>query len=213
MFAETLKSYLEREFTVVGLVADGRSLIAEALRVKPDLIIVDISMPFLNGLDAARRIHEQAPDIKLVFLTMREDPNLAAAVMEMGPVGFVLKHSGSRELLKAIEHVMHGKPYLTPRLRTEDWVELRNRAKQFSKDLTRRQREIVQLFAEGRPIKEIADILVLSEKTVEFHKHHIMQAFNLRNNAELVLFAVRQGLISADPPPPMRSTRVARRNV
>jgi DNA-binding NarL/FixJ family response regulator len=210
IFAESLKTYLERTFTVVGIVTDGRTLVEAALRLRPTAVIVDISMPVLNGLDAVRRIQEEIPDMKFIFLTMRDDPNLAAAALELGPVGFVLKHSSGPELLKAIDEVMRGKPYLTPKLRAEDWVESRNRARQFSKDLTRRQREIVQLFAEGRPMKEIADILLLSEKTVEFHKHHIMHAFNLKNNAELVLFAVKQGLISVDAEESSRSARVAR---
>jgi len=212
IFAETLKSYLEHAFTVVGVASDGRMMIEKALRTKPDVIIVDISMPILNGLDAARRIKEQASAIKFIFLTMRDDPNLAAAALELGPVAFILKCASGSELLKAIDQVMNGKPYVTPKLRAEDWVEAKNRAQQFRKELTHRQREIVQLFAEGRPMKEIADILLLSEKTVEFHKHHIMRAFNLRNNAELVLFAVKQGLISVDAQTNVRCARDARRS-
>jgi len=163
------------------------------------VIVVDVGMPVLNGLDAARRIKEQAPNIKFIFLTMRDDPNLAAAALELGPIGFVLKHSTGQELLKAIDHVLHGKPYLTPKLRAEDWVATRARARQFSKELTPRQTEIVQLLAEGRALKEIADLLNLSEKTVEFHKHHIQESFNLRSNADVVLFAPKQGLISSNP--------------
>ena len=153
-------------------------------------------MPFLNGLDAARRIKKQAPNIRLVFLTMQDDPNLAAAALEVGTVAFVLKHSAGTELLKAIDCVLHDKAYLTPRLRADDWVAARERAQQFSKELTPRQREVVQLFAEGRSMKQIADVLHLSEKTVEFHKHHIMQSFNLKSNPDLVLFALRHGLIA-----------------
>ena len=110
--------------------------------------------------------------------------------------GFVLKSSAGQELLKAIDHVLHGKPYITPKLRAEDWVERNTRARQFSTKMTSRQKEIVQLLGEGRSMKEIADLLDLSEKTVEFHKHHVMKAFNLQNNADLVLFALKQGLIS-----------------
>jgi len=196
MFAEALRLYLEKTHTVVGIVRDGHAMVAEATRLRPDVIVVDVGMPLLNGLDAARRINTEAPNIRLVFLTMRDDPNLAAAVLELGPVGFVLKHSAGQELLKAIDHVLHGKPYLTPKLRGEDWVETKARARQFSTEMTPRQREIVQLCGEGRSMKEIASLLDLSEKTVEFHKHHVMQAFNLENNAALVLFALKQGLIS-----------------
>ena len=174
-------------------------MVAEAMRLRPDLIVVDVGMPLLNGLDAARTIKPQAPNIKFVFLTMRDDPNLAAATLELGPVGFVLKHSAGEELHKAIDYILHGKPYLTPKLRAEDWVATKARARQFSKEMTPRQREIVQLHAEGRSIKEIAGVLDISEKTVEFHKRHIQESFNLGSNAALVLFAVKQGLISVNP--------------
>jgi DNA-binding NarL/FixJ family response regulator len=173
--------------------------LAEAKRLRPDAIVVDVGMPVLNGLDAARKINLQALNIKFVFLTMRDDPNLAAAALELGPIGFVLKHSAGVELLKAIDHVLHGKPYLTPKLRGEDWVEMKARARQFSTEMTPRQKEIVQLCGEGRSMKEIASLLDLSEGTVEFHKHHVMKAFNLGSNAALVLFALKQGLISLNP--------------
>jgi len=202
IFAQALKVFLEQTYPVVGVVSDGRALIETALDLNPDVIVVDVAMPVLNGLDAARRIKEQAPNIKFIFLTMRDDPNLAAAALELGPIGFVLKHSAGPELLEAIDHVLHGKPYLTPKLRAEDWVAAKARARQFTKELTPRQKDIVQLFGEGRGIKQIAGVLALSEKAVEFHKHHIMEAFNIKNNAELVLFALKQGLISVEPEPP-----------
>jgi DNA-binding NarL/FixJ family response regulator len=201
IFAEALKVLLEKTYSVVGVVADGRAMVSEAAKLKPEVIVVDIGMPFLNGLDAARRVREKAPDTKFIFLTMQDDPNLAAAALELGAIAFVLKHSGAQELLKAIDHVLHDKSYLTPSLRAEDWAATKARARQFSKELTPRQREVVQLFAEGRPIKEIAWRLDLSEKTVEFHKHRIMEAFNLKSNADLVLFALKHGLISINPEP------------
>jgi DNA-binding NarL/FixJ family response regulator len=198
IFSDALRLYLEKDFDIVGVVSDGRTLIDEAIKLKPDVIIVDVGMPLLNGLDAARRIKELAPKIKFIFLTMQDDPNLAAAALELGPVAFVLKHSAGLELREAIKEVMRGHPYLTPKLRAADWVEAKARARQFSKDMTPRQRDIVQLFAEGRQMKEIAGFLHLSEKTVEFHKHHIMVAFNLKSNADLVLFALGHGLITPD---------------
>ena len=199
MFAETLRVFLEKTITVVGVVTDGRAMVAEAMRLHPDVIVVDVGMPLLNGLDAARKIKEQLPNIKFVFLTMRDDPNLAAAALELGVIGFVLKHSAGPELLKAVDYVLHGKPYVTPRLRSEDWVATKLRARQHSKDMTPRQKEVVQLLGEGRSIKEIADILALSEKTVEFHKHQIRELFNLHSTADLVLFAVKRGLVSINP--------------
>jgi DNA-binding NarL/FixJ family response regulator len=196
IFAESLRVLLEKTYLVVGIVADGRALVSEATRLKPDVVVVDVGMPLLNGLDAARRLREQAPNIKLVFLTMKDDPNLAAAALELRRVGFVLKHSAARELLTAIEYVLRNESYVTPRLRAEDWVVRQTRVLQFSKALTERQRDVVQLFAEGCSIKQIAGHLNLSEKTVEFHKHHIMQSFNLKSNPDLVLFALQHGLIS-----------------
>jgi DNA-binding NarL/FixJ family response regulator len=205
IFADALRVYLqEKTFAVIGAVADGRALLAEAIRLKPDVIIVDFAMPLLNGLDAARRIREQVPNARFVFLTMHDDANLAAATLELGRVGFVLKQSGGLELLKAIEEILHGRSYLTPKLRAGDWVAAKARARQFSKELTKRQCDIVQMFGEGRPMKEIARVLELSEKTVEFHKHHIMEAFNLKSNADLVLFALKRGLITVNPEPHLR---------
>lgn len=201
IFAEALRLLLEKSYDVVGTVLDGRTLVTAAARLAPDVLVVDIGMPLLNGLDAARRVKEQLPNVKLVFLTMQDDPTLAAAVMEMGSVGFVLKQSAGAELLKAIELVLHGKSYLTPKLRTEDWVTTKHQARQFGKGLTTRQREILQLWAEGLSLKEIGATLNLSEKTIEFHKRHVMETFNLKSNPELVLFALKQGLIMLESAP------------
>ena len=199
IFADGLRLLLEKHYTVVGSVVDGLALTTEALRLKPDVIVVDIGMPLLNGLDAAKRVREQLPRVKLVFLTMRVNPNLAAAAVELGSAAFVLKQSAGSELLAAIDQVLHGACYVTPKLRPENWAVQKDRARQYSKHLTPRERDIVQMCAEGRPLKEIAGHLNLSKKTVEFHKHHIMETFSLKSNAELVLFALKEGLISPDP--------------
>lgn len=201
IFAQALRAYLEKAYTIVGLVSEGRAMVKEGIRLRPDVIIVDVGMPILNGLDAARKIGGQDRNIKFVFLTMQDDSNLAAAVLELGPVAFVLKHSAGSELQLAIEHVLHGKSYVTPKMRSQDWVQARARASQYSKELSPRQREVVQLFGEGRSLKEIAGLLNLSEKTVEFHKHHIMDVFSIKSNADLVLFALKHGLISLNPEP------------
>ena len=198
VFADALRLLLEETYHVVGAVADGKAMVSAALKLKPDVIVVDVGMPLLNGLDAARRVRESLPKVKLVFLTMQDNPNLAAAAVELGGTGFVLKQSAGSELMAALDQVLCGKSYVTPKVRSEDWVTAKSRARQFSKDLTPRQRQIVQLCAEGRPLKEVAGHLNLSEKTVEFHKHHIMQSFNLRSTADLVLFALKRGLISVE---------------
>jgi DNA-binding NarL/FixJ family response regulator len=194
--AEGLRSLLERKYDVVGMVANGRELLAEAPKLKPDVIVLDIGMPLLNGLDAAARLNSSVPQTKLVFLTMKDDPNLAAAALKLGAVAYVLKHAAASELLKAVSEVLQGRSYVTSKLRAENWAVRDARAQQFSKELTPRQQEVLQLLAEGRPMKEIAGILKLSEKTVMFHKYHIMESFNLKNNAELVLFALKHHLIS-----------------
>ena len=199
MFSDALRLYLSTTLEIVGVVSDGRALVDQTIRLRPEIVIVDVGMPLLNGLDAARRIKELAPKVKFIFLTMRDDPNLAAAALELGPIAFVLKHSAGSELLQAIEQVLHGRSYLTPKLKTDDWVEAKARAKRFSTEMTPRQKDIVQLVAEGRSMKEIAGLLELSHKTVEFHKHHIMVSFNLKSNADLVLFALNRGLIAPIP--------------
>jgi DNA-binding NarL/FixJ family response regulator len=199
IFVEVLQCFLERNYVVMGAVTDGRSLVTEAIRIKPDIIIIDIGMPLLNGLDAARRIREQLPGVRLVFLTMQENAHLAAAALELGNAGFVLKHAAASELVTAIEQVWRGEPYVSPKLRSRVCAEHRTHVIPLPKSLTPRQRDIVQLFAEGYGLKEIAARLNLSLKTIEFHKHHIMEEFNLKSNADLVLLAVTKGLIAINP--------------
>jgi DNA-binding NarL/FixJ family response regulator len=195
--AEGLRSLLERSYEVVGIVQNGRELLVEAPKLKPHVIVLDIGMPLLNGLAAAERVKSCLPDVKLVFLTMNDDPNLAAAALNLGAVGYVLKFAAASELLKAIAEVLSGKSYVTPKLRAGNQVVRQARAKQFSKELTSRQKDVLQLLAEGRPMKEVADILNVSEKTIMFHKYHIMSSFNLKSNADLVLFALKHNLISS----------------
>lgn len=195
--ADGLRSVLEKRYNVIGIVQDGRQLLSEAPKLKPDVIVLDIGMPLLNGLDAAERIKPLLPEVKFVFLTMMDDPNLAAAALKLGAVGYVLKQSVVSELLQAVSEVLQGKSYVTPRLRAENWAVREARAQQLSKDLTPRQKDVLQLLAEGRRTKEIADILSVSERTVMFHKYHIMNAFNLKSNADLVLLAIKHHLISA----------------
>lgn len=194
--AEGLRSILEKNHEVIGIVPDGRKLIEEAPRLKPDVVVLDVSMPLLNGLDAAGRLKQTLPGVKFVFLTMNEDPNIAAAAMNLGDIGYVLKNDMSSELLHAVSEVLAGRSYVTRKVRAENWAVREARARQFCKDLTPRQEEVLQLLAEGRSMKEIADVLKVSEKTIEFHKYHIMESFGLKNNAEIVRFALKRNLIS-----------------
>lgn len=193
---EGILSILEGSHEVVGVAKDGRELLEKAALLKPDVVIADVNMPLLNGFDAAKGVRKVLPNVKLVFLTMSDDRNLAAAALNLGPVGYVLKNTPASELLKAISETVRGRSYVTPKLRPENWAVQKERAEQFSQELTPRQREVVQLLAEGRPMKEVASILNVSEKTVNFHKYHVMKVFDLRNNADLVLFALKEGLIS-----------------
>jgi DNA-binding NarL/FixJ family response regulator len=198
MVTEALRSLLEDEgYLVVGVVSDGRALLAAAQNLRPDFVVLDIGMPLMNGLDAAAGLRRALPKVGIVFLTMKDDCNLAAAVLGLGPVGYVLKHSAASELLTALKEVSRGRSYVTPRLKPENWAVRETRAQQFSKSLTQRQREVLQLLAEGRPMKEIGSILNVSEKTVMFHKYHIMRCHNLKSNADVVLLALKEGLISA----------------
>ena len=197
IFVEGLRALLAKKHDVVGIVSDGRELLQHGPALNPDIIVLDVGMPHLNGLDAAKRMLAILPKVKIVFLTMQSDPNLAAAAMTLGNVGFVLKSSSSSELLTAIDCVVQNRPYITPLLRPEDWAVSASRARQYTKDLSERQRDVIQLLAEGRAPKEVAAVLNLSEKTVMFHKYNVMHAFNLKSNADLVLFALKRGLISA----------------
>lgn len=197
MVVEGLRALLQNTYEIVGVAADGRAMLEVACKLHPDVIVVDVSMPSLNGLDAAERLITLLPNVKLVFLTMQDNSNLAAAALRLGAVGYVLKHSAASELMMAISAVLEGKSYVTPRLRPENWAVREARAQQYSKELTPRQREVLQLLAEGRGMKEIAAILEVSNRTIMYHKYHIMQEFNLKNNADIVLFAIKQHLIPA----------------
>jgi DNA-binding NarL/FixJ family response regulator len=196
MVAEALRSILQKEYEVVGIVSDGQKLLEQAPILRPHVVVVDLGMPLLNGWDAAQELKQVLPEIKIVFLTMNDDPNIAAAAMELGAVGYVLKSDASSELLNALSEVLLGKSYVTRRLRAENWAEQELRVRQFEKKLTFRQAQVLQLLAEGRPMKEVASLLGISEKTVEFHKYHIMRVFHLRNNSELVRFALKSDRIS-----------------
>jgi DNA-binding NarL/FixJ family response regulator len=196
---EGLKSLLAGEFEVVGSVGDGRALVDQAAALHPDVIVADISMPALNGIEAARQIKKTDKNIKIVFLTMHPDATYAANAFEAGASGFVLKHSAPSELITAIHEAMKGRTYVTP-LIAGDLIRTYQEGGSPEKDLFQkispRQREILQLLAEGKSAKEIASILDISTRTVEFHKYRMMQQLNIKTSAELVQYAVRHGIIS-----------------
>jgi DNA-binding NarL/FixJ family response regulator len=199
MVAEGLKSLLTPEFDLLDVVEDGRALIAVAKKLRPDVIIADITMPHLNGIDALVHLKRENPRVRVVFLTMHADVAYARRALEAGALGFVLKHSAPAELITAIRAALNGQTYVTPALAGEVFQSIRNEPKQATDPvarLTPRQREILQLLAEGRSAKEIAETLAISARTVEFHKYQMMEALGLRHSAELIHFAIKHGIVA-----------------
>ena len=187
---------LAAECDVVGQVSNGRSLVEEAARLKPDVMVVDIGMPLLNGLDAGRQVKQILPEVRLVYLTMLEDADVAAEAFRAGASAYLSKRSASSELLLAIREVMKGRSYVTPLL-TEGLVEslISGERQSTSRELTPRQREILQLLAEGRSMKEVALMLNITMRTVAFHKYRMMEQLNLKSTAELIQYAVKQHIV------------------
>jgi DNA-binding NarL/FixJ family response regulator len=190
------KALLAPECDIVGTASDGRSLVAEAMRLDPDVVILDIAMPLLNGLDAARQIKQLRKSIKLVFVTMNEDPDLAAEAFRAGASAYLLKRSAASELLLAVREVMKGRSYVTP-LVTEGMVGalLNTAGRKPSHELTSRQREVLQLLAEGHSMKQVAALLNVTARTVAFHKYRMMEQLNIRSNAELIQFAITHHIV------------------
>ena len=202
--AEGLRSLLEGEFEFVGAVSDGRALLDAAQKLKPDVIVADISMPLLNGLDAARHLKRDGVTAKIVFLTMHAEAQLAAEAFRAGASGYLLKSSAGEELIAAIHEVIKGHAYVTPLITKDVLSFLMGAARQPDQPavkLTPRQREVLQLIAEGRTMKEVASILNISSRTVESHKYEMMEALCVQTNAELLQYAIKIGLVSVSPPP------------
>lgn len=200
LLLEGLTRLLERDFTVVGSVSNGLDLVSISLRLKPDVIILDISMPTLNGIEAARQLRENGNSAKVIFLTQRSDVDVLRTAFEAGASAFVSKQAESGEILAAICSVLRGRFYVSPCLCTNERHSLydprENAAAFFGRELTGRQRQVLQLLAEGKVMKEIATTLNISVKTVEFHKTGLMGELGLRSTAELVRYAVTQGIVS-----------------
>lgn len=195
MITESLKNILEPTYEVVGIVEDGHMLVRKAAQLLPDVIIVDISMPKLNGLEAVRQIKKEGIGSRVIFLTMHPDVTYATNALDAGALGYVLKHSAHAELLLAVEKVLLGKKFITERI-VKDLENLTYTQQDPIRKLSARQREVLQLLAEGKSAKEVADILCISPRTVEFHKYRIMEKLGMSTSAELVQYSIKHGIIN-----------------
>jgi DNA-binding NarL/FixJ family response regulator len=198
--AQGLESLLKESFTFVGAVSDGRALLDAAVRLKPDVVVTDISMPILNGLDAVRQFRNRGVEAKVVFLTMHADANLAAEAFRAGGSAFLLKQSAGEELVQAIGEILQGRAYLTP-LIAKDMITVLMEAKEDRGEenkLTPRQREVLQLIAEGKTMKEVAGILNISTRTAETHKYEMMQVVGVKTTAELIKHAIRLRMVNIE---------------
>ena len=197
LLLEAFKHLLEPQFEVVGAVADGRAVLVAARTLKPDVIVLDIAMPLLNGLEAARQLQGMTPRPKLIFLTMNPDPDIAAEALRVGASGYLLKTSAASELTKAIRDAVHGVKYVTPAMKRElEEVFIEGpRGEKGPRKLSPRQREVLQLLVEGRPMKQIADILNVTPRTVAYHKYKMMADLRLKTTAELIQYALKNKIV------------------
>jgi DNA-binding NarL/FixJ family response regulator len=198
LLREAFVKLLEPDCDVVGAVPDGRALLEAASKLRPDVVVVDIAMPQLNGLDAARQLKRLMPAVKVIFLTVNEDPDLAAEAFRAGGSAFLLKNSAASELVQAIQDVSQGRSYVTP-LATRDMVDNLLRQPESGTgvhELSLRQREVLQLLAEGRTMKEIAGLLKITPRTVAFHKYSMMEELGIKTSAELVQYAIKKRIVS-----------------
>jgi DNA-binding NarL/FixJ family response regulator len=196
LLLEAFSKLLDEECDIVGTVSNGRALLEAAERLRPDVAVVDISMPLLNGIDAARQLKRLLPEIRIVFLTMNEDPDLAAEAFRAGASGYLLKRSAASELLTAIREMMKRRSYVTP-LVTEGLMGsmMQEREEKKTDELTPRQCEVIQLVAEGRSMKEIGAILNITPRTVAFHKYQIMEQLRIKTTAELIRYAIKHRIV------------------
>lgn len=197
LVAEACKGLLEPEFEVVAIVNDGRALMRAAAELKPQVLIVDIAMPLLNGLDAGEQVKHFLPDAKLIYLTMNTNSEVAAEAFRRGASGYLPKHAAASELLSAVREVLKGNSYLSPLIakNTVDFLLKKKQSRAKPPHITKRQREVLQLLAEGLSMKEVAGVLKLKPGTIAFHKYRIMATIGVRTNADLLKYAIREHMI------------------
>lgn len=197
MICEGLKRILESECEVIACVQDGHALVMMASRLRPDLALVDVGMPMLNGLDAARELKKVMPRTKLIFLTMNPDPDIASEAFRIGASGYLLKNSEAEELLKAVRNAVRGISYVTPKIKDAMEASFIRDSESLGrpKHLSGRQREVLQLLVEGHRMDDVAGHLHISRRTVRFHKHQIMEELGIKSDAELVQYAIKNAII------------------
>jgi DNA-binding NarL/FixJ family response regulator len=194
---QAFRNLLEPDYEVVGTATDGREMLAKVSKLNPDVVVLDIGMPNLNGLDAARKLRKQLPDVKIVFLTMNEDPDMVTEAFRIGANGYLLKNSDATELYQAIDVVLSGGSYITPQI-TQGMISsfIKNpNAENTHRPLTLRQREVLQLLAEGKTMKEVAAVLFITPRTVAFHKYKMMDDLDLKSNSELIQYALKHSVV------------------
>ena len=195
--AEGLGALLRDKFSLLRTVHDGRALVAAAAELNPDVVVTDIGMPLLSGMNAGRELKKLMPRTRLIVLTMNEDPDVAREALRQWASAYLLKKSAGSELIKAVHEVLKGKSYVTPRIAQKLMDEfVRDPRAEHSKQLTPRQKEVLHLLAEGRTMRETAEVLHLTPRTVAFHKYRIMEEFGLKSNSDLVRFAIREKVVS-----------------
>ena len=199
LILDALKNLLEPEFEVVGMFADGRALMEGAAALNPNVIVLDIAMPNMNGLNAGERLKQAMPLVKLIYLTMNHDPDMAGNAFRLGASAYLLKNSAATELQNAIREVVRGGFYITPLMtKGMDGSFIQNfKLRKSASPLTLRQKEVLQLLAEGRSMKEVAFVLNVSPRTVAFHKYTMMEHLQIRSNAELIEYAMRSSIVAA----------------
>ena len=198
ILVEGVRKLLEKDYDVVGVVPDGRELVTEATRLQPDVMVVDIGMPLLNGIEATRQLRHCVPNAKIVILTQQSDQAYVREAFRAGATAYLLKQTASAELLLALRQVLEGFYYVSQSLASGDLAKLDpriNPASHFDQHLTPRQREVLQLIAEGKTAKEVASVLDISVKTAEFHKSSIMNELGIRTTAELTRYAIAHGIV------------------
>ena len=198
LLLEAFTKLLEPKYDIVGTATDGRKMLSMVTKLKPDVVLLDIAMPNLNGFEAGEKLKKLLPEIKLVFLTVNEDPEMVTEAFRIGANGYLLKNSAASELFEAVEAVLNSKHYVTPTLsrRMEETFIKDPGGQKAHGNLTIRQREVLQLLAEGHTMKQVAASLNITPRTVAFHKYQIMEDLDIKTNSELIQYAIKQGLVS-----------------